>query len=523
MSSPNSALRETSRAADQLVNFIYPTISEVHNLSLEVNRLVESLYLYLYRNGPLPQIPSEDLYNVIYGLWFAIDYTLNMSPRRELPLELYRPFYEEGDTMFHPAVELALAVCSPIYAFRLKSKMIHRRGNSSGLSDPWEEIKTMVPAHLKYLTDDRSVDSYPNHALYARLSTPTFPLVLGSEKNRDTIFRVDRYTLLKRLEPYSLPVFSIEGGGCALAGGFLFALSNDKLYKNPERFRSSDIDLFVYGKEDVREEALQRVLDFYEGYPKSYTRTTVEIDYPERDSEGVFTRKIQVVLSPALSVEDILISFDLSHIQLAYDGVDIYSTTESNFFASYGETILVAPNLRGSRIRKAILDGVDVRRHGWKVHLVDGFRIREPYVLAGAGEVIHNGRLMTRVSRPVPHYISEEEFRERHYFIPFLLSMPYAGLEVEDLPPEGTPLTTDTIYVYTTSTHHRMDFMEVDIRGIPYRVSGPLFIYDDVDPMTFSLVTTVKPDSIVWGTFYLLYKGGSGDKVLAIVRYPDSF
>jgi hypothetical protein len=495
---------------------MYPLTSEtVETLPENIIDLVNELYRYLFEDGALPQIPTEDLYKVIYGLWFAIEINSNMSPRRELPFGLYKSIYEEGDTMFHPAVELALAVCSPIYAFRLKSKMSHRRGrNSSGVSDPWDEIKAMTPAHLKYIISERDTDGYPNHNLYARLSTPTEPLVLGIKKKPDTIFRVDKSTLLSRLKPYSLPLFLIEGGGCALAGGFLHMLSNDNLYLDRDRFRSSDIDLFVFGKEGVREEALQRVLDFYEGYPKSYTRTTVEIYLPEED----FFRKIQIVLSPAIYVENIIGSFDLSHIQLAYDGEKIYSTTKSNFFASYGETILVAPNLRGSRIRKAILDGVDVRSHGRDKYLIDTIEPTAPYILPGDGLVIHNGRMITRVSSPVPYYISEEEFRKRHYFIPFLLSLPYAGLDIEELPPEGKRFSKNVIYVYHPSSEGlNIQDNDLIVRGVRFTIGGTRYFYSQ-DP-EYMAVTQLKADDISdEGTLYLIYDASFRNRVVAYLE-----
>ena len=495
------------------------TVEVTPKLPLHVIDLANQLYSYLFEDGELPDIPSDDLYGVIYALWVVIDLNTIFNPKRQMPLKYIKPFFQQEKSFLDPEVELALAVCSPIYALRLKSKIKHsqfratedplalvseeeeegaplRIKNMSRFSNPVAAIRRIAPLFLSYLTGRRIDSGYPLSDLYPYLSSPYFSLVTGITRDTTKPFRVGKEELLRRLNAFSFPVMKKGRAGCVLAGGFLFMLSNDNLYHDRHSFRSSDVDLFVYGHPDDREEVLREVLDYYKPYPKTYTSSLVNIDVPTRDEYGEYTRRVQVILSPALHPMDVINTFDLSHIQLAYDG-DLYTTTASSFFAMYGESIPVIEKIRGSRIRKAALKGVSVVNNKMTLQ-VDGSQLHTPYVMI-EGDIYHRGRLMSSISRIPLVEISEEEFWNRHYYIPFVLSVPYGSLGIEPLPPAGN-LVKDVIYVVKAGTHNvdtitnvfnqrRAIISDIDIRfvieGLSFDYSEDNWRFTEVTPLSF--------------------------------------
>jgi len=482
---------------------MYPLTSEVApKLSPLVIDLANQLYFYLFDDGELPDIPDTMLYEVFYALWIAIDYNTIFNPKRQIPLKYLEAFFKQGSAFFDPEIELALALCSPIYVERLRSKIRHsefrtvedplalkeeneqeeeeeeeeethqRIMNMSRFSNPAAAIKRIAPPFLYYLVGWRTSDSYPESDLYPYLSSPYFSLVSGIIKDTTKPFRVEKAKLLRRLNAFVFPVMKHERNGkilagCVLAGGFLFMLSNDNLYYDHRSFRSSDVDLFVYGQPEHRDKVLKEVLDYYAPYPKTYTSSLVNIDVPTHDEHGDYIRRVQIILSPALHPMDVINTFDLSHIQLAYDG-DLYTTTVSSFFAMYGESKLVIDQVRGSRIRKAALKGVSVVNSNTRAN-VDGYQLQTPYVMI-EGTIYHRGKLMNSISRIPLATISEEEFWQHHYYIPFVISIPYGSLRVEELPANGN-LMKDVIYVVKAGTREvEMERREFGDRSL--KISG---------------------------------------------------
>jgi len=502
-------------------NKMYPLTSEIATkLPPLVIDLANQLYFYLFDDGELPDIPETMLYEVFYALWIAIDYNTIFNPKRQIPLKYLEAFLKQGSAFFDPEIELALALCSPIYAERLRSKIRHDRFrtvkdplalkehekeedketkgnkgngenqeeneeetrrynmNMSRFANPVAAIKRIAPPFLHYLVGWRTSDSYPESDLYPYLSSPYFSLVSGIIKDTSKPFRVEKAKLLRRLNAFVFPLIKRHRNGkilagCVLAGGFLFMLSNDNLYYDYRSFRSSDVDLFVYGRPEHRDKVLKKVLDFYAPYPKTYSSSLINIDVPSHDEHGDYTRRVQIILSPALHPMDVINTFDLSHIQLAYDG-DLYTTTVSSFFAMYGESKVVIDQVRGSRIRKAALKGVSVVNSNMRTK-VDGYELQTPYVMI-EGTIYHKGKLMDSISRIPLATISEEEFWQHHYYIPFVISVPYDSLRVEELPASGE-LERDVLYVVKAGTRElipeRNVFgeMSVEISGINVRFS----------------------------------------------------
>lgn len=441
--------------------------------------LANQLYGYLFDDRPLPDIIPSNLYAVIYALEVTINYNTNYNARRPMPMVYLKPFMDYEKTLFDPEVEVALAITSSIYATRLRSKIkvdrprpFRNLSRYSSLNDYRRAVRDLVPLELVYLYSGERV-IYPYHDMFPYLECNFIPMSVGVTSDPRFAFRVSQQTLLGRLNHYDLPLIREQKAGCILAGGFLFSLSNDRIYNDPVAFRQSDIDLFIYGHPNHRDKVLDKVLDFYRGYPTTYTQTMVQIEVPTLDQLGQFNRTIQIVLSPALSPMDVIRSFDLSHIQLAYDGEQLYTTPISNIAALYGVSVVTIKHIRGSRLRKTLLKKVPIYRKSYLI--VDGGEFDSIYRYI-EGEVYHRGRLINSYRPPPLKQITREKFLTEHYYVPFLMSLNYGSLNIKPYDPT-IDLETDVVYFYQLTRVNIIDRETINVENLLFRVEGLLYRY----------------------------------------------
>lgn len=114
---------------------------------------------------------------------------------------------------------------------------------------------------------------------------------------------------------------------CAVAGG-LVSLLLDPNYKND---KSSDVDIFVVGNDnETKKRSFERVLEWFRiddrtVYSDVGSVCTVYIPPSESDKLGG-PRYIQIISIALDTIYDIPIRFDLSSIQMCYNGKDVFCT-----------------------------------------------------------------------------------------------------------------------------------------------------------------------------------------------------
>ena len=171
--------------------------------------------------------------------------------------------------------------------------------------------------------------------------------------------RFDTFTcglLKKSINPevqYDFPWESV-----IVAGGSVMKCLCDE-YK-PATMRSSDVDIFVYGKDhQSRRNAILKVLDWFQSPNTYYAVIGGVINvYINR-----IQRRFQIVSSDAKCAGDVLIHFDMDHIQFAYQDGVIFGTTEAYNSMKTKTARLVSNHMvRVQRIVKALLTGYHVER-----------------------------------------------------------------------------------------------------------------------------------------------------------------
>jgi hypothetical protein len=145
---------------------------------------------------------------------------------------------------------------------------------------------------------------------------------------------VDIFEFTKRFNQYTENMFNRDGKTfpwdvAIVAGGFVSLLLDVKV--NMLNFRNADVDIFVIGKEgESKKDSFKRVIDWFNipdrtVYSVVGAVCNVYVPKSSRDSLGA-DRFFQIISVNSSNYWTVISRFDLSHIQVCYDGNAVYST-----------------------------------------------------------------------------------------------------------------------------------------------------------------------------------------------------
>jgi hypothetical protein len=205
-------------------------------------------------------------------------------------------------------------------------------------------------------------------------------------------------------------------------------LSNDTLFNDDRAFMNADIDMFIYGKnKDDKDAVLGQFLALYSDSRKEYFVSMINIYVEMSGRDGIiFERKIQLVLSDATEPMEVIGGFDLSHVQVVYDGETIQAMPAFGYFAMYGETALISEYVRMSRFKKAIYKHLipvqDVFSYSFSDEQSKNKRYAKIPLRFVDGRIVHNGKIMTKSNGKaiVMDQLSLGAFLLEHQYVSFI-------------------------------------------------------------------------------------------------------
>lgn len=463
------------------LGLIYPYISiDMYN------------YLFTDKNIKFPNIDNELLYECIADVYYLCDYTTKFTAVRDMPLDIVMIFTKEN-TMYHYQIEIVLAATSYLYCRNIKNKikyhsmyavksqlkLLEEGDNVKDIikenARNWDnvdnyikllEFKYKCPPHLIYVSESRNIYAVENEQYVGYINKSPFPIEYMYASRKSTLgsfiegvslqqgaICIPESELKLRIEKHIPRIFlnidwKNDTSGICIAGGWLFSLCNDNLY-NKSDYLKSDIDVFIYGKEKERKDSLLwNLLDKLQedGYNLNFTRSLIDA---QKDDI-----KLQIILSNCDHVIDVIRTFDLSHIQIAYNGSNIICTPKFSFFIQFGESIITSYQVRSSRLLKACRKGIHVV-HGKKNIMIN----KDYYKYGGTRYIFRNNKLLStstlsylKESNYNPIYIDINTFRQNHVYVPFDLSGYFSHLNITDfssgIPNNILPLNQDDIQLF---------------------------------------------------------------------------
>lgn len=181
------------------------------------------------------------------------------------------------------------------------------------------------------------------------------PSVYPSKKEmRAKPYLSPRQDVLKRFEDFIEDLFGprmVWSHGSAQA--FLSGGTAGYLTADIPLSESSDVDIYLYGpKKDDMVELMYKIIELY------------------RENKGVHANKItligsavanfgklQFIFNNALSPETIVARYDFSHVQVYYDGKEVYVSKYWMTYTPWGCSLVIRPFLKPLRIAKVLMRG----------------------------------------------------------------------------------------------------------------------------------------------------------------------
>ena len=146
-----------------------------------------------------------------------------------------------------------------------------------------------------------------------------------------------------------------------MAGGSMDKLMDASLTEYPE---SSDIDIFIFGEtSDIRKQKVHDLLHFFE--------SKYQVIYGIRGSvidlllDGV-ERMVQIICTCMTSGFEIINNFDVSNVQVMFDGQNVWMTLAALMTCKYQTTSFSGTPLP-RRLAKSLLRGYQIRKYDGQV------------------------------------------------------------------------------------------------------------------------------------------------------------
>lgn len=165
--------------------------------------------------------------------------------------------------------------------------------------------------------------------------------------------------IMKKFSEYTNNYFqNLNYDNMIISGGFIYGIV-DNLYDSLSS--TSDIDIFVYGTKEVKENKIKYLLNYFEQYKPIYfmSNGTYNILIPE------LALDIQIINSKYHTPNEIVDNFDYGYTQLYYDGKSIYCTNKCLYSLITKVTCIFKSGTNDihkniSRIEKAYAKGLEI-------------------------------------------------------------------------------------------------------------------------------------------------------------------
>lgn len=131
----------------------------------------------------------------------------------------------------------------------------------------------------------------------------------------------DYKTFKKRWNKFTFNIFNkIKWKDMIVAGGSICILLDKD--KDINKFKDSDIDIFIYGNE------INEKIEYLLFYIKKYNFNNIKYIYKDNIIEIFIenNRKIQIIPTCFKNPEEIIYSFDLSNVQIYYNGENVFAS-----------------------------------------------------------------------------------------------------------------------------------------------------------------------------------------------------
>jgi hypothetical protein len=141
------------------------------------------------------------------------------------------------------------------------------------------------------------------------------------------------------------------------AGGLVNGILDSKF--DEEKYKKSDIDLFVYGKKDEVPSIMQRIYTYFRNKHESmysfvYKHVTLlTILIPGK-------RSIQIIGTGYDTALNVISDFDLTHCQVGFDGKEIITTSGFDEAIKTRESMVTKKAVHAYRLAKAYIRGFSV-------------------------------------------------------------------------------------------------------------------------------------------------------------------
>lgn len=188
-------------------------------------------------------------------------------------------------------------------------------------------------------------------------------------------------TIMKKFNEYTNNYFKdINYDNMIISGGFIYGIV-DNLYDSLSF--TSDIDIFVYGTKQVKEEKIKYLLNYFKQYKPIYfiSNGTYNILIPE------IAFDIQIINSKYGTPNEIVDNFDYGYTQLYYNGKSIYCTNKCLYSLITKVTCIFKSGTNDthkniSRIEKAYAKGLEITDiHDYiKSNKIDNINFSSEYI-----------------------------------------------------------------------------------------------------------------------------------------------
>lgn len=476
----------------------------VQQYSLDVYR-----YYILGRDIVRPEVPIDNWYEVMFDLYTLCDFLNTWYITRPMDKEVINVFMR--DNVKYDSYHVEVNVILALFDSRFLHK-IHIRLEEHGRVEDEprevtlnrEEYLLKLPFCLRHAIPRRYRElyhiAYPSFDIKCVRSQIQPTKIVNVDPEYGKIYAVRYDTLKMRLAKHLPSVMTgsefpwkIEGSSCCVAGGFLQCLSNDILY-DEEKYKTSDIDLFITGYETKSKELLDKLLTLLEsrGYEFEYNNNVINA-IPE---EG---NVIQIICTLNRDVYDIVTTFDNSSVQIGYTGHDdsIICSLDWQKYIQYGQA-MVRYSTTGYRIDKMVKRHYVPIREGrlWRKNLERTYDVIDDRYINGMHEL--------SVSKVNITYSPKKKI-----MFSFFKGSTYEAQEYKDL---GK-------YIIT---YHKGEFMNrgpVMVKGFFYKDDVIHFLWNEflknvldlpvLDPRMDVLLSTVLTDAndklylegLAWGSY----------------------
>lgn len=343
---------------------------------------IESIFNY-YVKGTTDEKPKIDLSQTYYIIFYEVGKTILKEKisvaKRYIGKDIYAFF--KLRCLLDVEVELALLILCPAYMKKLEHKIkcflsLMERHHISFYDQPLEKFKeredyikkfySILPQRFRkectasdLIMNDKSIQLDYKQSL----NTP-FVIDKDYKQKQYTVNPLSDVldTLKKLTSPFGSELVTSKDISCVVAGGAVVNCLFKEL-SSP----NSDIDIFILGNPELKRKKIEAISSslMKDGYKMFVLRHILTFE-----AEG--KTPIQIINTNYSDVMQVIYGFDMSYVQLFYNGKDIYGSEYFYQYIPHLETKICRYKTFPSRVFKCLKKGfMPVTENVIKVNGID--------------------------------------------------------------------------------------------------------------------------------------------------------